>query len=74
LNKLIEVARAEPGNLAFDMYRKADDPLSYVLLERYTSREALAAHRDSSHFKDYLLSQIAPLLQSRVVEEYDLNG
>ena len=74
LDKLIQAARAEPGNLAFDMYRKVDDPRSYVLLERYTSRDALAAHRDAPHFKDYLVSQIAPLLQSRVVEEYDVNG
>jgi quinol monooxygenase YgiN len=72
LEKLVAAARTEPGNLAFEVYRKADDARSYALLERYTSRDALTAHRDAPHFKDYLLGQIVPLLKSRVVEEYDV--
>src|ERR1700754_1423095 len=50
--ELIAAARTEPGNLAFDAYRKVDDPRSYVLLERYASRDAFAAHRETEHFKD----------------------
>jgi quinol monooxygenase YgiN len=72
LDKLISAARAEPGNLAFDMFRKDGDPRRYVLLERYTSRDALAAHRDAPHFKEYLLGNIVQLLESRTVEEYDV--
>jgi quinol monooxygenase YgiN len=49
-----------------------DDPRSYVLLERYTSRAAFAAHRESSHFKELMLGQILPRLESRVVEQYDV--
>jgi quinol monooxygenase YgiN len=72
LDKLIAAARSEPGNLAFDMYRKSDDPRSYVLLERYVSPEAVASHRDTAEFKNYLLGQILPMLESRAVEEYDV--
>jgi quinol monooxygenase YgiN len=74
LDGFIEMARAEPGNLAFDAYRKVGDDRSYVLLERYASREALAAHRASQHFTGVLLGQIVPLLSSRTVEEYDVAG
>ena len=71
---LIEATRTEPGNVAFDAYRKLDDPRSYVLLERYASREAFAAHRESAHFKDLVLGQIAPRLERRVIEQFDVVG
>jgi quinol monooxygenase YgiN len=72
LPKLIEAARAEPGNVAFDAYRKLDDPRTYVLLERYTSRQAFATHRETAHFKDLVLGQIVPRLEDRVIEEFEV--
>ncbi|MCL2584395.1 MAG: antibiotic biosynthesis monooxygenase [Streptosporangiales bacterium] len=72
LSGFIGEARAEPGNLAFDAYRKVGDQRSYVLLERYASRAALAEHRASPHFTTVLLGQIVPLLESRAIEEYDV--
>jgi quinol monooxygenase YgiN len=68
----IDAARSEPGNLAFDAYRKIGDDRSYVLLERYASREALAEHRATPHFTQTLLGTIVPLLDSRTIEEYDV--
>ena len=72
LAQFIEAARAEPGNLAFDSYGKTGDRRSYVLLERYASREAFDAHRHAPHFTGMLLTQIVPLLETRTVEEYDV--
>ncbi|MFJ9779177.1 putative quinol monooxygenase [Amycolatopsis sp. NPDC101161] len=72
LRQLITAARTEPGNLAFEAYRSIDDERSYVLLERYASPEALAAHREAPHFKEHLLGEIAPRLANRVIEEYDV--
>jgi quinol monooxygenase YgiN len=72
LDGFIDAARAEPGNLAFDAYRKIGDQRSYVLLERYASREALATHRETPHFTQVLLGRIVPLLDSRTIEEYDV--
>ena len=69
---LVEAARAEPGNVAFAAFRQLDDERNYVLLERYESREAFAAHRETAHFKEIVLAQIAPRLESRVVETYDV--
>jgi quinol monooxygenase YgiN len=71
LPKLADASRAEPGNLAFVVYRRLDDDREVVLLERYTSREAFAAHRETPHFKDLVLDRIAPRLDSRVIETYD---
>ncbi len=69
--KLIAASRTEPGNLGFDAYLQIDDPRTYVLLERYASRAAFAAHRETAHFKDLVLGQIVPRLDSRVIEEFD---
>ena len=44
VQELIQAARTEPGNLALDAYRSLQGPEHYVLLERYASRDALAAH------------------------------
>jgi quinol monooxygenase YgiN len=72
LSELIAAARQEPGNLAFEVFRGVEDELSYVLLERYASRQALEAHRESRHFKKYLIGEIAPRLSCRTIEEYDV--
>jgi quinol monooxygenase YgiN len=74
LSRLAEASRSEPGNLSFVAYRQLDDDRSIVLLERYTSRDAFAAHRETPHFKDLVLDQIAPRLDSRVIESYDIIG
>ena len=72
LARVIEAVREEPGNLPFTAYRQVGDDRNVVLLERYASREALAAHRETAHFKDLVLGQIVPRLDSRVVEIYDV--
>jgi quinol monooxygenase YgiN len=69
--KLIEASLTEPGCLGFVAYRALDDPAQVVLLERYASREAFAAHRQTPHFQDLVLGQIVPLLAGRTVEQYD---
>jgi quinol monooxygenase YgiN len=43
-----------------------------VLLERYTSRAAFAAHREIPHFEERMLGQILPKLESRMIEQYDV--
>lgn len=72
LPKLAEASRGEPGNVSFVIYRQLDDDRNVVLLERYVSRDAFAAHRETPHFKDLVLGQIAPRLDSRAIEAYDV--
>jgi quinol monooxygenase YgiN len=69
---LVEAARDEPGNLAFDAYRSMEDPATYVLLERYASAEALADHRAAAHFNEIVLERLVPLLADRTLEELEV--
>jgi len=72
VEQLVDAARTEPGNLAFDAYRNMREPTSYVLLERYASREALAAHRASPHFQEIVIEQLVPRLTTRTIDEFDI--
>jgi len=47
-------ARREPGNLRFDIYRSAEDPLLFVFVEAYDSVESVTKHRESPHFLTWL--------------------
>lgn len=71
LSEIAEATRAEPGNLSFEIYRQVDDPLEVVLLERYASRQALAAHRETPHFQELVLARAVPRLVDRVLEVFD---
>jgi quinol monooxygenase YgiN len=72
LPRLAEASRAEDGCLAFEAYRNLDDPRDVVLLERYASAASFAAHRETPHFQDLVLKRIVPLLDTRVVETFEV--
>lgn len=46
----------EPGCLRFDVIQDRDDPNCFRLYEVYTDDAALAAHRQTAHFKRYIES------------------
>lgn len=46
--------RAEPGNLRWDVWRDQADADRFVLDELYVDTAAVAAHRETPHFKAYL--------------------
>lgn len=43
-------ARAEPGNLRFDVLQGEDDPTRFVLVEIYRDAEAAVAHNSTPHY------------------------
>lgn len=54
LHNLIAPTRAEPGNLRYDLWQDQENPSRFVLDELYKDRDAIAAHRASTYFQDYL--------------------
>lgn len=56
LGSLVGPSRAEPGNLRYDLWQDQADPARFVLDELYTGNEAVAAHRATPHFQNYLAS------------------
>jgi quinol monooxygenase YgiN len=53
--------RKEPGNLAYFLNQDLEDPLTFVVFERFKSVAALESHAKSAHVMD-LLPKIGPML------------
>lgn len=51
---MVQACRAEAGNLRWDVWQDQADPSRYVLDELYTDNAAVAAHRETPHFNDYV--------------------
>ncbi|MEX2972753.1 putative quinol monooxygenase [Streptomyces sp. C184] len=47
--RLAPTVRAEPGCLQYDMHQVSGEPDRFVLMERWASQEALAAHDATPH-------------------------
>ena len=54
LDGMVIASRAEPGNFQYDLWRDHADAGRFVLEELYADDAAVAAHRASPHFKNYL--------------------
>ena len=54
LDGMVAQSRQEPGNLRYDLWRDQADPSRFVLDELYADNSAVATHRQSPHFQDYL--------------------
>jgi quinol monooxygenase YgiN len=49
-----------------------DDPLSYLLIERYASRAAFDEHLTAPHYQEIALNYIVPRLDNRTIEEFEV--
>lgn len=54
LAALVAPTRAEPGCLAYDLYRSETDPAVWVLIEAWRTPADLEEHVRSSHFQAFL--------------------
>lgn len=41
----------EPGVVRFDVVQQQDDPTRFVLYEAYQTADAVAAHKETAHYK-----------------------
>ena len=48
------LCRAETGNLRWDIWQDQTRPDRYVLDELYVDDAAVAAHRETAHYQDYV--------------------
>ena len=62
LEGMLAPSRAEAGNLRYDLWQDQGEPTRFVLDELYTGQDAVAAHRATAHFQDYL-AQIETLAE-----------
>jgi autoinducer 2-degrading protein len=61
----------ESGCLQFDVVQDAKSPARFVMLEVYKDDEAIKAHQDSQHFKDFR-PVVSELVAERKVEVFHM--
>lgn len=54
LDGMLEPSRAEPGNLRYDLWQDRTQSGRFFLDELYRDADAVAAHRATPHFQNYL--------------------
>lgn len=68
LRMLAAASRQEPGCLNYIPHQSEDDMDTVLIYEQYRDAQALAAHRDSEHFKKYAVGGIYQKMRDRQVE------
>ncbi|HEY5223806.1 MAG TPA: putative quinol monooxygenase [Microbacteriaceae bacterium] len=60
----------EPACLIYNANVDPDNENLYCLYEVYTNEDAVAAHRETPHFKEFIEGTIVPVLEKRERELY----
>ena len=61
-------SRREPGCVTYIPHHVEGDPDAIVIYEQYKDAAALAAHRDSAHFKKYVVGGLLQWMKIRTLE------
>ena len=64
LRRYVKKVESEQGTLAFAIYRKTDDPVSYIVVERYRDENAMKEHMEKPYRKD--LEPVFPMLDGEL--------
>lgn len=71
LHKMAAAVKAdEPAALIYNANIDPDNENLYVLYEVYENEDAVAAHRETPHFKEFIEGIIVPVLEKRERELY----
>jgi (4S)-4-hydroxy-5-phosphonooxypentane-2,3-dione isomerase len=52
---------AEPGIARFDVLQNEEDPTRFMLIEGYRRREAIAAHKETAHYREWV-ERVTPMM------------
>lgn len=70
LQTLGEASREEPGVITYTTHVDPENPREFFIYEKYHDVSGLEAHQETAHFKEYVLEQAIPLLESRVRRQF----
>lgn len=71
LARNVALSLQEPGCRMFVGHRAIDDPRTFFLYEQYDDESAFRAHMETEHFKELVLGDVVPRLESRERASYE---
>lgn len=66
LSALGGLSRQEEGVITYTTHVNPENPAEFFIYEKYHDVIGLEAHQETAHFKEMVLEQAIPLLESRV--------
>lgn len=69
LRALATASRQEPGCVSYIPHLLEDDPDTVLIYEQYLDEKALAAHRESAHFKQHAVGGLFQMMRERSRED-----
>jgi len=69
LRVLAAASRQEPGCVSYIPHHMEDDLDTVLIYEQYKDTQALAAHRETEHFKKYAVGVLFQKMRDRSVED-----
>lgn len=70
LHQLGEASRQEAGVITYTTHVDPDNPREFFIYEKYHDADGLAAHQETTHFRELVLEKAIPLLDSRVRRQF----
>lgn len=67
LDQVAAASRQEPGCLGYRVHQGTEDPRAVVLYEEYATEADFTAHCATPHFRQLVLGEVVPQLESRDV-------
>ena len=74
VHKLAEESRKEPGCLTYLPFHHEDDPETLLIVEQYADEKALAAHRETPHYKKWCVAGLFQKMRDRATENLSALG
>jgi quinol monooxygenase YgiN len=68
LRQLSQASRREPGCVSYVPHQVEGDPDTVLIYEQYSDGKAMAAHRETPHFKQYAVGVLYQKMRERSVE------
>lgn len=68
LRQFAAASHLEPGCVSYIPHHLEDDPDTVLIYEQYKDAKALAAHRESDHFKKHAVGGLYQKMRERSVE------
>ncbi|HEX4605178.1 MAG TPA: putative quinol monooxygenase [Candidatus Angelobacter sp.] len=63
-------SRQEPGCLMYIGHQSTEDRRKFMFYEQYKDEAALQAHRDSAHFREYVIGGLDAIMEHRSRDLY----
>jgi quinol monooxygenase YgiN len=68
MRQLAAATRQEPGCVTYIPHQVEDDADTFIIYEQYVDEKALAAHRETAHFKRHAVGGLFQKMRQRSVE------